>query len=609
MLTPKSELAKLCIRVLPLALGLQACASKSGQRSGQGLASGAPAKPAANGRAAAPKPRQLDEAVDAYMRAATAHDAASARSLFERAIRLFEAATGERARLTFTGPLGVPLESLTYTPEGELVGIGRGVILRISSKDLWTLRRWQPLENTFRAQLIASSPDGGLAAYSDFESGRYTITLFDTRTAERRFELEGRSTAPGADVLWPYARAISFLPDGARLACASDGGRISFWDLASRSEVGHFVAPVNGFAFSHDGRLLATGEDILAYVRAADTGAPVHELGKHTSGVGALAFSRDDKVLYTADNAGWVRLWDPRSGRLLRRIAAHRNFVVHGIIPLDDNQRFVTTSRDGTALLWHRKRDKPVVVVKRSAGITAATLTSNQQALVTASSDGTLRVSDLASGREQRQLLHLVVAPTALAFPSNDRLVIATANGANTLDLSSGAWARVKGLPERIAALARSASGGVVALTEGFTLSTYERDADGYRSGAATQLKPLPMFHEVPSVLPRDVEQAGDTLAALAGNALYVWKGVGRELSFRAVSYDATDLGLARDGSAAALAFPDHVKLISIPSGGVIFEQIERDSKNKRQPGFAAVALSSDGQEVVAARGNGELLV
>ena len=71
-----------------------------------------------------------------------------------------------------------------------------------------------------------------------------------------------------------------------------------------------------GFAFSPDGRQLAScGEDKLARVWDASTGALAVEMRGHTSKVLHVAFRLDGARLLTASADGTVRQWDVTTGR------------------------------------------------------------------------------------------------------------------------------------------------------------------------------------------------------------------------------------------------------------------------------------------------------
>jgi hypothetical protein len=548
----------------------------------------------------ATEPKLAPEAVASYERAAATSDATERRALLERAFEQFETAIGERARLSFSGGLERSAEALGHGSNGELVAVGRGVILRVAPSDLWRTTNFEiPPPSSFLAQRTALSRDATLGAYADRDNDRAIITIFDTRTGHRKRALFHPTG---------YVKALAFSGDGARLASGA-GGRATLWDVATGAPGLEFSAGGYGFAFSHDGRSLASGEDLTVRIRNSATGAVLHELGPHTSGVEALAYSPDDAILYAGDNAGWLRIWDARSGKLLRMLRPH-NDVVRGVVPLADNLRFATASREGTALLWHRTRDDALAAFPRqSAGISSFALSRDERKLASADMVGSLRVSDMASGRELRRIGHRVVPATALTFPSNDELVVATEAGVRRVVLTSGTWTGARGLPERVTALGRAADGHLLAITPEFVFHRYARKADGYTRGAAIALPngQRRHFFSKPPHHPRVAEQAGEIVAALAGHEVFVWTRGGEALAFRKPGHDAFELGLASNGSAVAVAFPDHVELVSVPSGTVLTRVTAPSSL--RLSRFTAFALSSNARELVIADSTSSLVV
>jgi WD40 repeat protein/DNA-binding SARP family transcriptional activator len=124
----------------------------------------------------------------------------------------------------------------------------------------------------------------------------------------------GRLIAAGRDrfVAAHGARATALSPDGATLAVAS-GDRVIRYDtrtLQRRGAVltGH-TARVLEVAYSHSGRLLATSsQDGTAAVWDGRTGDRLHRFAG--GGPLGLAFSHDDRRLFTAGGAGVLQAWN-----------------------------------------------------------------------------------------------------------------------------------------------------------------------------------------------------------------------------------------------------------------------------------------------------------
>ncbi len=107
------------------------------------------------------------------------------------------------------------------------------------------------------------------------------------------------------------ATATSLSPDGSTLAVAT-GDRVIRYDTRTLRRRGALLtghtARVLEVAYSHQGRLLATSsEDGTAGVWDAGTGDRLHRFAG--GGPIALAFSHDDRRLFTAGCAGLVQAW------------------------------------------------------------------------------------------------------------------------------------------------------------------------------------------------------------------------------------------------------------------------------------------------------------
>ncbi len=80
----------------------------------------------------------------------------------------------------------------------------------------------------------------------------------------------------------------------------------------------------------------------------------------HQEPISFLAFSQDSELVFTASLDNTIRIWD-LSGNLLKAIDAHADDVNH-IFMVPSKKRgvdkFITSSNDGTAIVWEMKRKK-----------------------------------------------------------------------------------------------------------------------------------------------------------------------------------------------------------------------------------------------------------
>lgn len=329
----------------------------------------------------------------------------------------------------------------------------------------------------------AFAPDARLLAAGDEEGA---VVLWHGATGERhavltahigridhiRFSRDGRlvatSAADGLRVWDVEARRerlsvlvdggpplrCAFSPDGTSIAIATFGGTVRRVDLASGRDVGFGVenAPlpgvlVNDFAFSRDGRRLATagpdgalgswdvasgaggplwrGSDALTHVALSTDGARVAtvaesgmvvlieaaprvatELPGHRGHINAIAFSPDGRLIATCGSDRYTRIWDVASATELR-VLKGGEAVACAWRP--DGRALATAHREGDAHLWDVASGRQLHALEHGAAVNDIVVAPDGGLLATACDDGRVRVFEEV---ERPGLLPAVVPDT-----------------------------------------------------------------------------------------------------------------------------------------------------------------------------------------------------
>jgi hypothetical protein len=100
----------------------------------------------------------------------------------------------------------------------------------------------------------------------------------------------------------------------------------TLWDIAALD-----------IAASPDGRWLATGNRMIAWLWDARAGRPVRWLPATADVVSRTAFSPDSRILATADFESRIKLWDVITGRSIRTLQGRTravDFRFHGPVEL-----------------------------------------------------------------------------------------------------------------------------------------------------------------------------------------------------------------------------------------------------------------------------------
>ena len=263
--------------------------------------------------------------------------------------------------------------------------------------------------------------------------------------------------------------ALAISPDGAKLAFASEGGRVSVRESSSGDEVASTEVGAHGRAsFSDDGRLVVVrGEAGPASVVDAFTGASACELDEGRPQAGAMF---EGEVVVTVRN-GLASTWDPRSCERVRaigRVGATAVTIVSSprgdrvaflsgpearvvdvtsgrtrarlrhpgeITSLafsEDGTRVVTGGRDKLVRVWNGRTGRLLHQLEGHSGqVLDVAMTPLGTEVASASTDGTARIWDVASGEFLAPLFGHVNFVRTVDF-SPDGLSVVTASDDGT---------------------------------------------------------------------------------------------------------------------------------------------------------------------------------
>jgi WD40 repeat protein/beta-lactamase regulating signal transducer with metallopeptidase domain len=343
-------------------------------------------------------------------------------------LKLWDLATGkELRRIAVPGPAGV--SAVAVTPDGKQLAYGNGGAIHLcelaTGKEIRQLQAPDP-----GIAALVFSPDGKTLAA---RSRNQRVCLWETETGKELRQLGGVRTAlrnGGIVVLpsnsGPEARALAISPDGKRIAAAA-GSTVRVWETATGKELplidGHRQAPL-AIALSPDGQTVVTwGADYVVRCWDAASGKAKGAFPAPT-GTTVAAISCDVRTIALANADDTIRLHATATGKELHRFAAHKGGTAA-----------LAFSADGRLLA--------------SRG----------------TSDGAIRIRDVAKDTEQRQIAPRLdqndtgeqvfffggaarsthgTGP-GLAFSPDGRLLVATAPGNDAftrtlllLDVASG---------------------------------------------------------------------------------------------------------------------------------------------------------------------------
>jgi WD40 repeat protein len=273
------------------------------------------------------------------------------------------------------------------------------------------------------------------------------------------------------------------------LAGGTSQGRIALWDLAGGTaprQIEFRQGPLNDLQFSPDEAVLAiAGRDLATYdlkqsavpgllrsdernygtVRFTKDGqtvlvitgkAEIETLDAH-SGVTRLKIccsSIYGEVTFTTDgqaiaNAGhWPSLWDARSGQLLGRLTANRQFYTFRPVAFDDARRAILMgSQDGRVYVWDLTTRQLVAISAPQSEYVDTLAVSSTGWVVYAGFGKTLRLWNPQTG-QQRSLTAARPTSNLILGPDGTSIIFGTIDGSIEFwDAGTGQRLRVMRVP------------------------------------------------------------------------------------------------------------------------------------------------------------------
>jgi WD40 repeat protein len=290
----------------------------------------------------------------------------------DHAVKMWDATTGNALR-AFPMPSWARLSSGVFSPNGQMLAILEDGT-NPEAQQARVAASMAQAQAMVAAMAAARDKHGRLQPQAaqramttpqpSFQVGPVKLLDLNAGGVVRELQRDPRVTPSSGGKL-------AFSPDGRIVAAGSIGGKIELWDAESGRKLPSLVndnaLAVAQLAFSPDGRVLASAsleragspsaarfspEDYSTRVRLWDpaNGKELRTLNAE-SGVTAMRFSPDGKILAIGGGDAVIRLWDGDGLHQLRTISGHIG-MVRSLVFSPDSRLLFSAADDGTARMW-----------------------------------------------------------------------------------------------------------------------------------------------------------------------------------------------------------------------------------------------------------------
>jgi WD40 repeat protein len=380
----------------------------------------------------------------------------------DKQILVWELATGKLRHRLADQPSRVP--ALAFSPDSATLAGGGNKTIRLWDVATGRLRRSLEGHRDWVCAL-AFAPDGKTIASGScdwaYHRGRDTSGFSPPDPGcHSQWKLWDAATGDLKRTVTEQERLLSLAlaPDGKSLACGV-GKEVRLYDVRSETSarvVTRHDFAVTSVAFTKDGSAVISGSHDHTVKRTnLATSRTQWQAPGYFEQVNSVALSKDGALLATGSSdgryahralkadaqclsPGAVRLWDARTGRLLRQLGNPAEQIM-AVALSPDGRRLASGGANargsGVVRVWDTGTGKPAWTGEdHTAEVLAIAYAPDGSSVATAAADGLVKLRDAATGAVRQTLEGHVGGATSLAFSADgDLLACGGGQGATRL--------------------------------------------------------------------------------------------------------------------------------------------------------------------------------
>ncbi len=340
---------------------------------------------------------------------------------YDDSVKIYDANTGKETKINYDKPTWISTDfisqnnvyifSQNYISDGKW--FNKCIVQEVS-----TGIKLNELNILGSISSATISPNGRYVVITGYEDS--TNLIWDIRTNQKTFSFFGPTQYISSDIFSSDKRTI----------LTSSYKESQIWGLTN-GVIKNTIKDNETVcrAFSNDGKYLVGGSyNSTVKIWDVRSGQLIRSMNGHKGKVINVTFSKDDKYICSASIDSTVRVWDASNGNLIRELNWHPSSEFDEISFSSDCKYIVTTDDKGyTIRIWDVFKGQLIHSFKQKKYVYKVKFSSDNKYLITACGDSTANIIEINTGKNMQTFYGHKGDVNYANFSENDENVVTVA--------------------------------------------------------------------------------------------------------------------------------------------------------------------------------------